>query len=181
MRRCVTLLFACLALLTCPSRGGPEEGLTYLTYGLSLDDEGDAWHAEALAETWTQPWLSGSAGFFLFASRETDVHVGLEARVRLASPTVISPFVGLGAFLGQWPYRDNADRDRIDNDDDGWVDEPNERTTRYDLLFGVYPEAGLRLWLHSRFCVAGHVRRVVTTRGEGSHTWLYGLSLTHVF
>jgi hypothetical protein len=69
---------------------------------------------------------------------------GLDLSARLQTPARLSPFIGIGSYLGGGDT--DAHDDGIDNDRDGITDEFDEE--RDQLIFSVYPEAGVHFWLN---------------------------------
>lgn len=106
-------------------------------------------------------------------------YAGADTGVRLQLPTRISPFVGVGMFNGVSRGITDASRDRIDNDDDGIVDEYGEEDSYPDAwLSAIYPELGTHFWLtgHGRLTAFG--RYLVTTEGRAQDGWLIGGQFT---
>ncbi|MFP6765656.1 MAG: hypothetical protein VB858_18650 [Planctomycetaceae bacterium] len=119
--------------------------------------------------------LTGLAG-----TGATDWFIGPEAGVRIQTPTRVAPFVGAGGFLGINRFYENADRDGIDNDDNGFVDEPGEQEKSYKTFAAVYPEAGIHAWLNGTTRLTASGRYYVTEEGRDDDFWYAGVSLSWV-
>jgi len=105
--------------------------------------------------------------------------LGFDLGTRFQTPSRIAPFAGVGIFLGARPHKDLADMDGLDNDDDGFIDEHNEKDWDLDnFLAAVYPEVGAHLWLNGRWRLTAYGRYLVTTEGRGHDDWLLGGQLT---
>jgi hypothetical protein len=142
--------------------------------GIAVSEEGDALHMECMAENWSTPWASSSAGFAFFGSERTGFHSGVETRLRITVPAVVSAFVGAGVFAGRWKHTVDAAADGLDNDGDEWTDEPGEEAVLYEYLVAVYPEVGVRIWLGDALYLIGSARYFVTTDGRASDRLMLG-------
>ncbi len=108
-----------------------------------------------------------------------DFRIGGNLGTRLQTPTRIAPFVGLGLFGGYSQEKVFAEDDRIDNDEDGLVDEPGEVEWELDdILLAAYPEVGLHLWLNSHLRLTGSASYYLTTEGRSQDFWFYGVTLS---
>lgn len=106
-------------------------------------------------------------------------YAGADAGIRLQVPTRISPFVGVGMFNGISRGVEDASRDRIDNDDDGIVDEFGEEDSYPDgWLTAIYPELGTHFWLNGHGRITAFSRYLVTTEGRDQDGWLFGGQFT---
>jgi hypothetical protein len=108
-----------------------------------------------------------------------DIFGGLNAGLRVQSPSRLAPFAGVGMFHGASSYTMPAEDDWIDNDDDGSTDERGEERTDWDgWLSAVYPEVGVHYWLASNVRLTASGAYYVTTEGRDSDFWFYGVSLS---
>lgn len=148
---------------------------TYVSGGLSYrPDTGNAAIIDVGAELYTTSYLTqrvslmGTAGF-------DQASLGVDAGIRLQSPTRLAPFVGLGVYTGMnWETVD-ADDDGLDNDDDGSTDELGEEDIDYDwALAAIYPELGAHFWWTPRLRFTGFGRYWITSDGRDSDTWILG-------
>ncbi len=112
------------------------------------------------------------------AANKDDYFVGGEIGMRFQSPTRLAPFVGTGLFTGVSRGSKPAAHDRIDNDDDGQIDERNEKKQTFDgALSAIYPETGLHFWWTSRTRLTGFGRYLITTDGRANDAWYFGFSI----
>ncbi|BCS95912.1 hypothetical protein DSLASN_15440 [Desulfoluna limicola] len=94
----------------------------------------------------------------------------------------VTPFIGLGGFVGYSWEEANAEDDDIDNDEDGEVDEEGEtKTTIKDTLSAIYPEVGLHVDIMGNGLLTLAARYNVTTQGRDFDHWLYTLAFSFPF
>ena len=139
------------------------------------------------------PRLSGiKAGFGLYddhtallaglsllgSSNNDDLFAGINMGVRFHPMDPfdypVTPFIGLGGFVGYSWEEVNADDDDIDNDEDGDVDEEGEtKTTIKDTLSAIYPEIGLHIDLMGSGLLTLSAHYNITTQGREFDHWFY--------
>ncbi|MDB4614133.1 hypothetical protein OAH18_00445 [bacterium] len=129
---------------------------------------------ESYAENWVT--LRGSLACYIGEKAgNTEGYGGLDLGVRFQTPTRIAPFVGVGLFNGFSKGTEAARGDGIDNDDDGFIDERNERKSTVDgWMTAVYPEVGLHAWLNGNVRLTTFGRYFVTTEGRAQDDWMIG-------
>lgn len=106
-------------------------------------------------------------------------YVGLDAGLRLQSPTRLAPFVGVGMFNGIVPTYDEAEDDNVDNDDNGTVDEDGEMD--WDIrgyTVAVYPEFGTHFWINGHGRATVYTRYFVSSAGRDQDQWILGGQMT---
>ena len=114
----------------------------------------------------------GSLGFM---SDGNDWFSGLDLGLRLQVPSRLAPFVGAGLFAGSASETIPATDDRIDNDDDGFIDERGEERERFKgALAAIYPETGVHFWWTPRLRLSAFGRYLITTEGRAEDDWLIG-------
>ncbi len=127
------------------------------------------------------PNVSGYADATLLASNSYDqeepVFGGVSVGVRSALPVPLSPYVGVGVYVGENKKLTRADHDQLDNDGNGVVDEYGEMKSDNTLMSAVYPEVGWRLALGSSFTMRMMGRYMVSSFGRPHDDWFYGISL----
>lgn len=127
------------------------------------------------------------AGVSLFGSSSfDDLFVGANLGVRLHAThpfrSFITPFIGLGGFVGYSEEEQDAADDDIDNDEDGEVDEEGEtKTIVKDTLSSIYPEAGLHINLAGEGLLTLSARYNMTSKGRDVDHWIYALAFTIPF
>lgn len=129
---------------------------------------------EGYATSWltTRAALAGSVG-------DGEGRIGLDLGTRIQTPSRVAPFAGVGMFVGARPHKDLANMDGLDNDDDGFIDEFNEKEWDIDnWLVAVYPELGAHVWLNGSWRLTAYGRYLLTTEGRGHDDWLVGGQLT---
>lgn len=148
------------------------------------DDDHAIFGGELGFESYAENWVSlrGSIATFVGESEGgngTEGYGGLDLGVRFQTPSRIAPFVGVGLFNGISKGTRSANGDGIDNDDDGFIDERNERKSTVDgWLTAVYPEVGVHVWANSKLRLTGFGRYFVTTEGRQQDDWLIGAQFT---
>lgn len=128
------------------------------------------------------------AGGFHYFNPSTEVRVGAKGLInfdaayggvdlgaRFQTPTRVAPFLGAGVFLGSG-RRSGLDFDGIDNNDNGIIDESNERGK--DTLFAVYPEAGVHFWMNSRLRISAVGQYHFAPSGDQEDYGYVGLQLS---
>nr|WP_236649284.1 hypothetical protein [Rhodopirellula sp. SM50] len=107
-----------------------------------------------------------------------DWFTGLDAGLRLQTPSRLAPFVGAGVYAGYAKEVVSADDDWIDNDDDGFIDEHGEDDERISgSLAAIYPEVGVHFWWTPRIRLTSYGRYMVTTEGRDADDWQAGFGL----
>jgi hypothetical protein len=141
-----------------------------LALGFSKGDELSAWQGEIVAEQAFRDtqWATEGVGLMLFRSDDERLYGGVDVRLRANVPLRVSPYAGLGLFIGSWPYP------IWETDDE---DEPPVERNEREYLAGLYPEVGLHLWLTEGLRVSGHLRYYVTTQGREGDGAFYGFAL----
>lgn len=126
------------------------------------------------------PYATAYIDGMLLASDTYDVPEplfgGVSVGLRTSLDVALSPYVGVGLYVGENEYETAAGNDKIDNDEDGIVDEAGESQTNHDLMAAVYPEAGWNLKLGNSFSVRVMSRYMVSSFGRKQDDWFYGLS-----
>lgn len=141
-------------------------------------DEAALAGAELGYEAYPFAWTSARMGVAGFIGHG-DWYAGIDNGLRFQLPSRLTPFAGVGIFNGLSTTRVPAEDDRIDNDDDGWIDEPGERDTELDgWLTAVYPELGVHFWPTGQSRVTVFSRYLVTTEGRAADDWLHGFQWT---
>lgn len=163
------VLLSTLALAAC-ARFAPARDPSAVSLGLTLSETLDAWHGEAFAEQALDAthWATGGMGLSLFMPDTSRLYGGLDVRLRVNVPARISPYAGVGLFLGSWPYPlwdDDEDRPH-----------PSERIER-EYLLATYPEIGLHLWLSDQLRVSAHARYYYSTLGREGDGAFYGFAV----
>ena len=98
--------------------------------------------------------------------------------MRIQTPTRVAPFAGIGSFLGINRFYEKAENDRVDNDDDGVVDESGEKEENYKAFSAVYPEVGIHAWLTESTRLTASARYYVTEEGRADDFWFVGFSVS---
>jgi hypothetical protein len=108
---------------------------------------------------------------------ERPVFGGVSVGLRTALAVPLSPYVGLGVYVGENEKEVPASHDKIDNDNNGLIDEPGEMRADNLLMTAIYPEVGWRLKLGETFSLRMMGRYMVSSFGRQHDDWYYGLSL----
>lgn len=134
---------------------------------------------EVGGEAYATSWCSGRAGLAGYYG-DDEGYLGCDAGLRLQTPTRLAPFVGVGAVVGVSRGVEQVADDGLDNDDDMWIDEADERETSTidSMLTAVYPEVGAHFWIDGNWRVTTFGRYLVTSFGRDSDDWLLGLQVT---
>jgi hypothetical protein len=144
--------------------------------GFAGRDEPFGAGAEAGVFAYPRSWLETRIGGALLAHEgERPLSGGGLVGVRVQPPTRLAPFVGLGGYLG-WAGFEDRSLDNVDNDNDGFVDEPDEESD-FAFVGAIAPEAGVHYWLTSRLRLTGGADYRLTTDGRGADALFYGVSL----
>lgn len=107
-----------------------------------------------------------------------DYFTGLDLGLRLQSPSRLAPFVGIGGFAGYAKESVSAERDGVDNDEDGFADEWGEEHERVSgAMAAAYPEIGVHLWWTPRVRLTGLGRYLFTTEGRDADDWWLGAGI----
>lgn len=126
-------------------------------------------------EGYPTSWLTWRGGLSGYVGPD-DLYGGLDTGVRIQPPTRIAPFAGVGMFHGISRAYEDADADFVDNDDDGFIDEPGEEERTIDgWLSVIYPEVGAHWWINGNWRVTAYSRYLVTTEGRDNDDWLLGV------
>ena len=134
--------------------------------------------AELGTEAYATSWLTARAALATSIG-DNEGYLGLDAGLRLQTPTRVAPFVGIGMFHGASRGVELADWDGLDNDDDGLLDERGETKSGVDdWLSAVYPEVGTHVWLNGSWRITAYGRYFVTSEGRAHDDWLVGGQLT---
>lgn len=76
------------------------------------------------------------------------VYEGFTGSFRLQHGDAIVPFVGIGALVGFSEDSVPATDDGVDNNEDGFIDEPGETVTQRKGNAFFYPEAGVAFYIN---------------------------------
>lgn len=126
---------------------------------------------------WT-PCLSGRFGLTgIVGTGEENLFGGIDLGVRAQTPTRFAPFAGIGTTVGYAVFHTDWSDDYIDNDGDGYIDEPGEHDIDDAFIAAVYPETGIHFWLSGRTRLTASGRYMVTSDGRENDFWYYGLTL----
>lgn len=102
---------------------------------------------------------------------------GVNLALRVQSPTRFAPFAGVGTFIGGGSREECGCNNGLDDDDDGWIDEPGEIREVNHGLFAIYPEVGAHFWLSPNVRLTGSGAYYITNEGRDYDFWLVGLTL----
>ena len=131
--------------------------------------------AEIGGENYLTSWSSARASLGIYGA-EDEGYGGIDLGIRAQTPTRLAPFVGVGTFQGVSRTVKNGEFNWIDDDEDGFIDEPGEQFSSYDgWLSAVYPEVGLHFWFTSEYRISAFGRYYITNLGRDSDTWVLGL------
>jgi len=126
-------------------------------------------------------YFSGRLSLALLYSENIDENffTGANLGLRISLPYRISPFLGIGAFGGYTKETISAEDDFTDNNDDGIVDEHGEEKEAIDeVLFSIYPEVGLIIWITESFGISGNASYQIASAGRDHDYWYYGGFMT---
>ncbi len=153
-----------------------QRGDKALLVGISGSGEVDAVQAEVGVEAWGEEWVSAVVGLALFGSSDTDLHGGVDLKLRFSPRAPVSPFVGVGLFMGWWTETYDVASDGRDNDNDWLVDEWDEEREETTFLGAIYPEAGVHWWCTESTRLSLFARYYLTTAGRDADRTLYGIA-----
>lgn len=143
--------------------------------GFAGSDEPAGYGAEAGLFVYPRSWLETRIGGALLAHEgEHQLSGGGIIGARVQTPSRLAPFAGVNGYLGYAGSR-SADKDGVDNDSDGVVDEFGEYETNF--VGTIAPELGVHYWLTSRVRLTGSADYRLTSDGRGNDSLFYGLSL----
>lgn len=141
-------------------------------------DEDAIYGGEVGYESYAANWVSLRGSLAVYVGEQddnTEGYGGLDLGLRFQTPSRIAPFVGVGIFNGISRGTESANDDGLDNDDDGAIDERNERKSTVDgWMTAVYPEVGLHIWANGNVRLTGFGRYFVTSEGRDQDDWLIG-------
>lgn len=143
--------------------------------GFAGSDEPAGYGAEAGVFVYPRSWLETRIGGALLAHEGEHVLSGggiIGARVQ--TPSRLAPFAGVSGYLGYAGSR-SADKDSVDNDGNGMVDEFGEKDRNF--VGAIAPELGVHYWVTSRVRLTGSADYRFTSDGRGNDSLFYGLSL----
>lgn len=104
---------------------------------------------------------------------------GINTGFRIKASSFISPFAGLGFYAGYATEDEKADNDNIDNDNDGIIDEENEKKENLDQsLIGFYPETGLLIKFRNNSYISLSAKYMVTNQNEEQDFVVYSLGFS---
>ena len=119
---------------------------------------------------------------FLASEGFDDIFTGASLGIRFSTDSRISPFIGMGVFGGYSKEEVKAEHDRIDNDEDEFIDEPGEtKEVIKDVIGSIYPEIGLHVWCNDRTRLTVTGKYYITTEGREYDFWLYNLGIAISF
>lgn len=156
-----------------------KQGL-YASAGAQKRGEGSGMGGAELGfESYSFPWSTTRTSLSLFsAGAGDDTFFGLDLGTRLQVPARLAPFVGAGVYVGFAEEEVLADHDRIDNNEDGFIDEYGETRDRMSGAFAsIYPELGTHFWINSSWRLTANSRYLVTTEGRDADGWLVGFGV----
>lgn len=71
------------------------------------------------------------------------IYKGVTGAARFSFGSTVAPFVGAGLLAGTAERDVDASQDGVDNNGNGYIDEPYEKDTEYEASGFLYPEAGV--------------------------------------
>ena len=147
--------------------------------GLAGATDPGALGAEIGRFTYTGSAFEGRLGLKALAGTGAeDWFAGLDLGARVQSPSRLAPFAGIGTYLGANNNEVPAVDDRIDNDNDGSVDERGEKKDDAQSMASIYPELGVHYWLTSSTRMTASAQYHITTDGRDSDFWFLGISFS---
>ncbi len=152
----------------------PEEGRSGIFGEMGWRDDPSAFVAELGVATYLTRHISARGSAIFFAEDSLNhTYGGVGGGLRLNFGKDLSPFIGAGFFYGQDKDDVVADNDGIDNDGDGWTDEPGEeKEVITDSMLTVYPEVGLHLWITDNIRLTGSLKYYETTKSSTHDFWM---------
>lgn len=116
----------------------------------------------------------------LLGTGDKDYFVGIDAGLRLQSPTRFAPFVGVGTYVGGNGKSEAAEHDHLDNDDDGSIDEFGEEKDVAHLFASIYPEVGAHFWINGETRLTASAQYHLTTAGRDDDFAFFGISVARL-
>jgi len=167
---------------TTHSDSGNYEGRGGFHLGLMGREDPVALGGEVGGFVYNSNILSGNAGAAFLTSQNLEkIFGGFNIGMRASAPFRVSPYVGIGGFLGWIQKKVPAEDDDKDNDDDGSVDEDGETKTQLDaIMSSINPELGTHFWLGSNFRLTTRAVYNITTQGRNKDFWAFGFVLGFV-
>lgn len=98
-----------------------------------------------IAYTGCPNWFTGARVGASYYVDDEFLYKGVTGSLRLQYGDVVSPYVGLGLLLGFAEKEVDASADGLDNNQNGMVDEFNEKKTLSATSGFIYPEIGIAL------------------------------------
>ncbi|WP_145435810.1 hypothetical protein [Lacipirellula limnantheis] len=143
--------------------------------GFAGSDEPAGAGAEAGLFVYPRSWLEARIGGAVLAHQgEHELSGGGIVGARVQTPTRLAPFAGVNGYVGYAGSR-SADKDGVDNNSDGVVDEFGEDEVNF--VEAIAPELGVHYWLTSRVRLTGSADYRLTSDGRGNDSLFYGVSL----
>ena len=102
---------------------------------------------------------------------------GVSVGLRTALDLPLSPYMGVGVYIGQNEKEVLAASDGLDNDGDGFKDDVGENKIDNILMSAVYPELGWRLAVGDSFSLRVMSRYMVSSFVRHHDDWFFGVSL----
>ncbi|ODA36838.1 hypothetical protein [Planctopirus hydrillae] len=120
------------------------------------------------------PAFSGRANIFgaLSEPHTEGFLVGLDAGVRLNSPSRFSPFVGVGAMAG-YTEREIEISDSLTIS----TGSSQQKCQETSSMMAIYPEVGATFWLNGHTAIQGYGRYLISTDSH-SQDWMCGIGMT---
>ncbi len=100
---------------------------------------------------------------------------GVTSSVRLQYGETLSPFVGLGVLVGIASHEVDAAKDGLDNNRNGQIDEPGEKSLKADFSAVLYPEIGIA-WYTRVIGITLSARRYYSSTFSGNIIYSIGFS-----
>lgn len=127
-------------------------------------------------------WFSFLVGLEALSDDDDHTFGGLTTGFRVKFPFFITPFVGIHLFAGTYEEEVDADNDGKDNDDDGAIDEANEKKWETsDTMVATCPEIGLMVFMDKNSRIVFSARHYFTDKGRESDYWIYSVGINIVF
>jgi hypothetical protein len=137
--------------------------------------------------TYPYSWLETHAGALVLAGTgDQNLFAGATLGMRAQTPSRLAPYFGGGAFAGATASEVINALEEGDDDDFPLPEpenpqNPSKNDDRTDFIAGVFPEAGLHLWLTPSVRLSAGGSYYVTTDGRDSDFWYYGGGISYVF
>lgn len=127
-------------------------------------------------------WYSIMIGGEALSDDDDHTFGGATAGIRIKFPYFITPFAGVHFFAGTYEEEVDADSDGVDNDEDGAIDEPNEKKwVTEDTMAAFCPEVGLMIYMDKNTQLVLSAKHYYTDKGRDSDFWVYGVGINIVF